>query len=225
VDFFAGEFPPAATIHSSAGAFVGGKSRGGSRRGVLAKGNALVDAVDWSLELSRHGRWLRTVVRSRLGDGQHVDDVLQEVAVAAVGSAALPADPAKVPAWLYQVAVRQALLMRRRLCRQRRLADRYVERRRPALERGGAADPLAWLLLEERDQALRRALAALDDEDREVLILKHTENWSYRDLAERLGISRGAVEHRLFKARRALREALRSGSGKEVCGDGREDTR
>ena len=41
-------------------------------------------SIDWSAELARHDRWLRCVVLARLGERQGVDEVLQEVAMAAV---------------------------------------------------------------------------------------------------------------------------------------------
>jgi RNA polymerase sigma factor CnrH len=44
--------------------------------------------------------------------------------------------------------------------------------------------------------------------DVEILLLKYTENWSYRDLAEHLGLTPGAVESRLHRARKRLRDLL-----------------
>ena len=39
-------------------------------------------------------------------------------------------------------------------------------------------------------------------------MLKYTENWSYRQLVEHLGISNSAVESRLHRARQRLRDEL-----------------
>ena len=44
-----------------------------------------------------------------------------------------------------------------------------------------------------------------DPKDRELLLLKYTENWTCRELAERLGIRVTAVESRLDRARQRLR--------------------
>ena len=44
--------------------------------------------------------------------------------------------------------------------------------------------------------------------DAEILLLKYTEDWSYRDLAGRMGISESAVEARLHRARQRLRNEL-----------------
>ena len=163
-------------------------------------------AVDWTDVLARHARWLRTVLWARLGDPESVEEVMQEVSLAAVQQQAPVADPAKLPGWLYRVAVRQALLYRRRQGRQRRRDKAYAERKATAGPE--SPDPLRWLLAAERSALLRRALEHLPRRDRELLLLKYTEDWSYRQLAEHLGISQPAVEARLHRARRRLREEL-----------------
>lgn len=55
---------------------------------------------------------------------------------------------------------------------------------------------------------LRRALRRLDPTDRELIVLKHLDGWTYDALAERLQIPRGTVMSRLFHARRRLKELL-----------------
>ena len=46
-------------------------------------------------------------------------------------------------------------------------------------------------------------------DDREILLLKYTEGWTYKQLAAHLGVKVKTVEHRLMKARRDLRRRLR----------------
>jgi RNA polymerase sigma-70 factor (ECF subfamily) len=53
------------------------------------------------------------------------------------------------------------------------------------------------------------ALEKLKPPDREILLLKYTEKWSYEQLAEHLGVSVKTVEYRLLRARRAMRGHLR----------------
>src|SRR5438132_7807703 len=82
--------------------------------------------IDWGAALVLHDRWLRTAVLARLGERQAVDEVMQEVALAAVAQQAPLNDPAKVGAWLYRLALRRVQLYRRRLGRQKRLLGRFV---------------------------------------------------------------------------------------------------
>ncbi len=166
------------------------------------------DDIDWQAALAQHDRWLRTVVRARLGEPQAVDDVMQEVSLAAVEGRSPLADPAKVAPWLYRLAVIQSLLYRRKQGRRRKLTDRYARRYRPSQQDCREPDPLRWLLAEERREQVRSALARLPRRDVEILLLKYTEDWSYRELTEHLGISQSAVEARLHRARKRLRMEL-----------------
>ena len=164
--------------------------------------------IDWPRVLAENDRWLRTIVAARLGEPQAVDEVMQEVAMAAVRQRAPLADPAKAAPWLYQLAVRQTLLYRRKHGRRRKLIDRYAQRNRPGEADDRQADPLGWLLAEEQRAQVRAALSRLARRDAEILLLKYTEDWSYRTLAEHLGVSESAVEARLHRARQRLRNEL-----------------
>ncbi len=163
--------------------------------------------IDWAAELNQHDRWLRTVIYARVGERQAIDEVMQEVALAAVAQRRPIADATKVRPWLYRLAVVQSLLYRRRQGRQRKLIDRYGTRGHAA-EVAATADPLQWLLCDERRQKIRQALEQLAPRDKELLLLKYTEDWTYRQIAEHLGISHSAVEARLHRARQRMRERL-----------------
>ena len=164
--------------------------------------------IDWQAVLAQHDRWLRTVVYCRLGEPQAVDDVMQEVSLAAVRQQAPLEDPAKVAPWLYRLAVTQCLLYRRKRGRQRKLVDGYARRMRPAGAAPAQSEPLGWLLAEERRELVRTALGRLPRRDAELLLLKYGEDWSYRDLTEHLGISQTTLQTRLHRARERLRREL-----------------
>ena len=166
--------------------------------------------IDWQAALAEHDRWLRTVICARLGEPQAVDEVMQEVSLAAVRQSAPLLDPSKVTPWLYRLAVTQSLLYRRKSGRRRKLTERYAHRYRPSERDCREADPLEWLLAEERRGQVRAAMARLPRRDVEILMLKYTEDWSYRELAEHIGITTSAVEARLHRARGRLRTELDS---------------
>jgi len=165
-------------------------------------------AIDWPAALAQHDRWLRTLAFARLGERQAIDDVMQEVSYAAVAQKAPLSDPSKVASWLYQLVVRQSLLYRRKTGRRRKMMNRFVDRVHPTEEDHRTVDPLSWLIADERRQMIRRALAELPKRDAEILLLKYTEDWSYRQMAKHLGISSSAVESRLHRARQKMRQAL-----------------
>jgi RNA polymerase sigma factor (sigma-70 family) len=164
--------------------------------------------VDWPAVLAQHARWLRTVVSARVADHAAADDVMQDVATAAVEKGHQLRDPAKVAPWLYRLAVVAALQHRRRQGRRRKLVERHTQQVPPPEYDVREPDPLDWLLADERRAMVRRALERLPRRDAEILLLKYTEDWSYRQLAEHLGLSTSAVEARLHRARQKMRRAL-----------------
>jgi RNA polymerase sigma-70 factor (ECF subfamily) len=172
--------------------------------------------IDWAAALALHDRWLRTIVLTRLGERQAVDEVMQEVALAAVAQRAPLNDRNRLGAWLYRLAVRQALLYRRRRGRQRKLLGNYAGSQAGTWAASDVRDPLDWLLQDERRGLVRAALQKLPRRDAEILLLKYTEDWSYRELAARLGVSESAVEARLHRARGRLRAAMIGTKGIEV---------
>ena len=164
--------------------------------------------IAWHSVLQQHDRWLRTVVLARVAEAMAVDEVMQEVALAAVRQQAPLADPSKVAPWLYRLAVTQSLLYRRKQGRWRKLTTRYAERVRPTERDSRSLDPLEWLLADERQSQVREAIAQMPRRDVEILLLKYTENWSYEQLAQHLGATESAVESRLHRARGRLRKQL-----------------
>jgi RNA polymerase sigma-70 factor (ECF subfamily) len=176
--------------------------------------------ISWEAALVEHSPWLRTVIRSRLNESQAVEDVLQEVALGMLRSKNRPTDPNKVAPWLYRVAIKQCLMYRRTAGRRKKLINRVAEQP-PATGTSEARDPLDWLLGRERQQSIRQAFDALSEIDRQILILKHAENWSYQQLSERLGVNLNTVEYRLLQARKRLRAELTRTLGREDSRTGR----
>ena len=61
----------------------------------------------------------------------------------------------------------------------------------------------------ELGRLIREAIAALPPKSHEIVLLRETQGLSYEDIARTLGISKGTVESRLFRARERLRAKLR----------------
>ena len=165
-------------------------------------------SIDWPSVLAEHERWLRTVICARVGEPQAIDEVMQEVSLAAVRQQAPLSDPAKVGPWLYRLAVRQSLLYRRKQGRRRKLIDRYAQRYRPSEADNRAGRPAGLVVGRGAPGAGSRGDVAAAEARRGDLMLKYTEDWSYRALAEHLGVSESAVETRLHRARQRLRTEL-----------------
>lgn len=161
--------------------------------------------VPWEEILRSNESWLRTVVFSRLQEAGGVDDVMQEIGLA-ISRQSQRGQPENIRPWLYRVAVRQCLRHRRSAGRRRRLFGRLAVE---ATRNGHATtEPVDWILMDERRDAVRTALKELPDLDRQVLLLKYTEGWTYQRMAEALGVSSDTIEYRLLRARNQLRRQL-----------------
>ncbi|MCG8653150.1 MAG: sigma-70 family RNA polymerase sigma factor [Pirellulales bacterium] len=166
--------------------------------------------INWEQELAVHREWMRGLAQSRLGNPHEADDVLQDVCLAVVDRSPELRDPAKVRNWLYQLVVRKVADYQRRQYRNRRLVDQYAHTDRAVPYDQGGWD---WVLATEQRTLLRVALERLPQADRELILLKFTRNWSYRQLGEHLGMDQRAVEYRLVRAKQALRAQLQQMHG------------
>ena len=97
--------------------------------------------------------------------------------------------------WLY-VLLRNRCIKAWARSTSREASSEVIDRSRPA---SGPAEDL---------YDLRAALGRLAPGDRELIVLKHLDGWTYDELAERLEIPRGTVMSRLFQARRRLKDLL-----------------
>jgi RNA polymerase sigma-70 factor (ECF subfamily) len=69
-------------------------------------------------------------------------------------------------------------------------------------------NPETALLLAERSELVRKLLAELPAEYREVLVLRELEELSYREIANIAGIPQGTVMSRLSRARQHLQQTV-----------------
>jgi RNA polymerase sigma-70 factor (ECF subfamily) len=174
--------------------------------------------------LVRHQKRLRQMIAlrmdRRLAARIDPDDVVQETLAEAVRQLSdyLQRRPLPFYPWLRQLAWERLVALHRRHVRaQRRSVLR--EERRPALPDESALElaerllshgssPSARLRRQELRDRLQAALAQLAEHDREVLVLRHLEQLSTREIAAVLGVTEGAVYTRHLRALERLRSLL-----------------
>lgn len=91
---------------------------------------------------------------------------------------------------------------------RRRARRRTVTLTDGHVQRNPDSDPVGVAQRNERVEDLRRALMALPVHHRDILVMNHFHEMSYKDMAETLGVPIGTVMSRLHNARKALREEL-----------------
>ena len=155
--------------------------------------------------LRRQERWVRGVVYAVLGDRDRVDDVTQQIWTTLWERCGELRDTRRWRPWLYRLARNAALDAGRETTRRRGLTERLAENL-PG-DHAGQTPPSA-LAESEAQSAVLEAIASLPVHYREPFVLRHLEDWSYREIAAVLDLPVDTVETRLVRARRMLREAL-----------------
>jgi RNA polymerase sigma-70 factor (ECF subfamily) len=151
----------------------------------------------------RQNRWIRGVIFSVIGDPDAADDVAQQVWVATWNRIRELRDPGRWRTWLYRLT-RNAAIDAGRDATRRRAFNARVEADPPS----ETASPARRLMQSEQQHVVLEAIRSLPALYREPFVLKHLQNWSYREIAQTMGIPADTVETRLVRARRMLRETL-----------------
>jgi RNA polymerase sigma-70 factor (ECF subfamily) len=137
------------------------------------------------------------------GDSEGADDLVQDTLERALSRWHLRRADGNVRGWLYTILYNRFLTDRHR-AKRRGFHDVLTEETElPGIEGGQNS------ALEHRD--LLRAVSALPEEQRSVLLLIAVEDLSYEEAARVLGVPIGTVMSRLSRGRERLRQLL--------CGD------
>ena len=144
-------------------------------------------------EIPRLRRYARALIR----DPARADDLVQNALVRAIAKQHLWRPGTDLRAWLFTILHHQNVNDVRRFSREG--AGVPVEHVAPAL--AAVSDPSA--VLQIRD--LERAMAALPEGQRQVILLVGLEGMRYEEVATILGIPIGTVRSRLSRGRETLR--------------------
>ncbi len=124
---------------------------------------------------------------------EHADDAAQEALVQVFRDLRDLREPAALRGWARRIALREAV--------------RHAQRSREEAARVGG-DAAEDARSEPRDPALapdvRAVLAQLAPEQRAILVLRDLEGLSEQEAAAQLGVAKGTVKSRLFRAREAF---------------------
>ena len=135
-----------------------------------------------------------------------VDDVTQEVFIAAVQAIRRYRATATFRTWISAIA-------------RHKVADFYRKRGRQPVttefdpEINDVAEVSAW----QEQAAVRMAMQCLPDHYQEVLLLRFAEGLPFQDIADTLGLSLEAAKSRYRRAIAAMAKALGEGEGERVC--------
>ena len=170
--------------------------------------NAIRGREDGFEELvRRYQRQITAYVFRMLGDYDSSLDVTQEVFIKVYNSLARYSSEYKFSTWLYRIAHNAAIdhMRRNSVCPQSLETENadgayqlQIESPNPTPEQD--RERSEWRT--EIDTVVRRLPTAY----RELILLRHTQDLSYDEIADVTGLPLGTVKNRLFRAREMMRE-------------------
>lgn len=180
------------------------------------------DAAAVGALLARYRERLRRAIAwrldRRLGKRLDVSDVLQETYAVAVRRLPEYLERSEMPLdlWLLWLAREQVLTAHRR---HLGAEQRTLGRELPALPVDSSAclvqgllarepSPSKAVVAAEAAERLRRALGHLEDDERDLILWKHFEQMSHREMAHLLGITEAAASKRYLRALEKLRQLI-----------------
>lgn len=158
----------------------------------------------------RYGPELRLFCRRMLSDAAAAEDVVQDVLATCcrVEQDALP--NYSIRGWLYQIARRRCIDVKRRKHDVPQDGARGVRRAQSAYDL--AIDPITTpagkALKRDRAVKILAVLDELDDDLRSVIVMRYFQDLPREEIAEAIGLTLAGTKARLSKAMEILREKL-----------------
>jgi RNA polymerase sigma factor (sigma-70 family) len=157
----------------------------------------------------RYNRRIQAYVFGMCKDHARAEDITQEIFVSALRRMRETERPIAFKPWIYEIAKNACIDQHRRSRRAEEISLQAEDGLAPAdYGRLVNADPtpdVAVTVKQSLDH-LCGAFGGLSDTHHDILVMRELEGLSYREIGERLGMSRPAVESTLFRARRRLTE-------------------
>jgi RNA polymerase sigma-70 factor (ECF subfamily) len=153
---------------------------------------------------AEHAPFIARVLIRLVGDGAHVDDLLQETFIVAYRKRDTFDGRSAVRTWLYAIAARLAMRHRRGVGRFLRALDVFAEEPERV-----SANPQTELETARAGELVRKVLDRLPFKQREVVVLYELEELDGAEIAAILAIPINTVWTRLHHGRKRFGDLMR----------------
>jgi RNA polymerase sigma-70 factor, ECF subfamily len=157
----------------------------------------------------RYQRPIAAYVYRMVGDYDAALDLTQEVFIKVYNSLARYRLEFKFSTWIYKIAHNAAIdhLRRYAVREQALVGESNAEHRLISIE-SARLTPEQESEQAERRSEIESVVHMLPAAYRELIVLRHSHDLSYDEIAEVTGLPLGTVKNRLFRAREAMRDLL-----------------
>ena len=164
------------------------------------------EAAQAGLLYERYARQLQGFCRARLSSREEAEDAVQHTFLNAYRSLRKGTRPQAEAAWMFAIAAN--------VCRERRRSAWRRSRIEVVSDDGLVGDCAAPERSHEELTGVADALAELTPNQRRAILMREWQGLSYREIADELSLTEGAVETLLFRARRSLANKLDRSRGR-----------
>jgi RNA polymerase sigma-70 factor (ECF subfamily) len=169
------------------------------------------DESAFEVLVERHQKRVFRLLMRMMGNREEAEDVSQEAFLSLHRHGKRFRAEARFSTFVYRVAANAALNRRRSLGRARARKQKYAQHQAAGdLLPYSPRDPEDAALGGELSKAVREALQKLTPSLRMPVVLYDIEGLPYGEIAEILGVAEGTIKSRIHRARKALREELKS---------------
>ena len=154
--------------------------------------------------VERHGGAVKGFATRVVGDPHLAEDIFVETFLRVIETVPRWRPGGSVRSFVFTIAYRLCM----DACRRRTRHLRAVDRLDPPVTPGVLGDPEGTAVASERARALERAIVALPEAHRAVVLLTYRHDLTAREVAEVLGCGDQEVRSRLSYARRLLRDPV-----------------
>ena len=157
----------------------------------------------------RYQRPIAAYVYRMVGDYDAALDLTQEVFIKVYNSLARYRSEFKFSTWIYKIAHNAAIdHLRRHAVREQTLTGSVDGERREVAIESRRLTPEQESERKERRSEIESVVQLLQASYRELIVLRHSHDLSYDEIAEVTGLPLGTVKNRLFRARETMRDLL-----------------
>jgi RNA polymerase sigma-70 factor (ECF subfamily) len=152
------------------------------------------------------------------------EDLTQEVFVQVFKAVGTFRGESRLATWVYRIAINicknRAKYLARRHSEHQDELDGATERAHlgeaKGVTSGEAAQPDQVVEGYQLEAIVKRCIAELDPDFREVLVLRDVEDLTYEEIRDITGLAEGTVKSRLHRARAMLRESVERATGEKI---------
>lgn len=157
----------------------------------------------------RYQRPIAAYVYRMVGDYDVALDLTQEVFIKVYNSLSRYRSEFKFSTWIYKIAHNAAIdHLRRHTTREQAFSSSDAGERAESAIESRRMSPEQESERNERCSEIEGIVQLLPHAYRELILLRHSYDLSYDEIAEVTGLPLGTVKNRLFRAREAMREQL-----------------